>query len=141
MQRPRRATSRTQPSTSTGQSGAARARVLVLESDGLTRWSITTYLCRWFSVDTVDSLAAAHDHLAAQPFAALLLSDELSTRDVEALQAAARRNNPAVMTVRMVSGATDAVPAQRHTLQLEKPFELAKLARLLGISEPESSSR
>ena len=115
----------------------ARGRLLLLEPDELTRWSITTYLQRWFIVEAADSSAAAQRLVCHGSFSALVLSEQLTDEQILALQRAAAGRNPQVTMVRMVTGASEAGTGEPETVQLEKPFELAALAQLLGIPEQE----
>lgn len=115
----------------------ARGRLLLLEPDELTRWSITTYLQRWFIVEAADSSAAAQRLVRRGSFSALVLSEQLADEQVLALQRGAAERNPQVTTVRMITGASEVGTSGSETVQLEKPFELASLAQLLGIPEQE----
>jgi DNA-binding response OmpR family regulator len=117
-----------------------RGRLLLVEPDTLTRWSITTYLERWFVIDAADCPNAAEKLALKNDYAAIVLADQLPASSVSAIRQAARDQNPAVTTVRTVTAAAEPGPAEAETVQLEKPFELAALARLLGVPEPEIQS-
>jgi DNA-binding NtrC family response regulator len=112
-----------------------RGRVLLLEPDHLTRWSVTTYLCRWFAVETVESCEDAARLVLGEPFDALVLSDRVSDGEVADLQRSAADRNPGVKTVRTVTATSEPVAGQASMMQLEKPFQLARLAQLLGVAE------
>jgi|GEM_PF-1252573 DNA-binding NtrC family response regulator len=116
-----------------------RGRVLLLEPDHLTRWSITTYLCRWFAVETVESSEDAARLVSDEPFDALVLSDRVSDGEVATLHSFAAGQNPRVKTVRTVTAASEPTTAQTSLVQLEKPFQLAQLAQLLGVAQPDLS--
>jgi DNA-binding response OmpR family regulator len=113
---------------------AGRPRLLLLEPDNLTRWSIQTYLHPWFEVDAAESRETAGKLAARQPYSAIVLSDQLPTRAAEAIRRLARRRNPDLTMVQMVTGTRDPT-SDECIIQLEKPFKLAKLARLLGVAE------
>jgi hypothetical protein len=118
-----------------------RSRLLLLEAQELTRWSIATYLRRWYVVETPDSSAAARRLVQSAVYAALVLSDEFARSQLLLIQRIAAERNPALKTVYMVTGARDVTPLEGHTHQLEKPFELPSLARLLGVPQHELAAR
>lgn len=121
----------------TRETGTARARgrLLIVDPDPLTLWSLKTFLQRWFEVETAASAENAEHALAEHDFDALILSDELPAGVAAAIEHTARRSNPDLVTVRTVIGDTETIAGP--TLRLEKPFELAKLARLLGVAAQE----
>lgn len=116
-----------------------RRRLLLVEADALTRWSIQTYLGKWFAVDVAERGDVAV-LIAAAPPDAMLLSDDVSAEEAAALHATALARKAGVMTLRLITGATDAVRQDGAVRELEKPFALAQLARLLGIPEQEIPS-
>ena len=116
---------------------ARRGRLLLLEPNELTRWSITTYLERWFAVETAESSDVAARMVERSPFDALVLSEAISPQDVTRIQRMASRPGTAVKTVCTVTAASEPVTVESQTVQLEKPFELASLARLLGVADRE----
>jgi DNA-binding response OmpR family regulator len=120
---------------STPAQAGTQARVLVVEPDHLTLWSVATYLQRWFTVDTTNCGVEAEKLLRDHVFAALVVSDQLPRRTAETLVALARNNNPNGRAVLMVSSAANAESTPSCATRIEKPFELATLARLLGIGQ------
>lgn len=132
----RMASRRAKPATNSASS-VTRPRILLFEPDSLTRWSITTYLQRWFEVVAVESREQAENLSATRPLAALVLADSLPDATAAELQRRAGGHNPTVMTVRTIATTADSSPGGPHTFQLEKPFDLARLARLLGVPEAE----
>jgi len=119
----------------------SRARILLVETDELTRWSVATYLKPWFVVDVAESLTEAEAVVPHRSYAALVLSGALDPRRAAEVQHQAARQNPALMTVRTVTHAGELPPGEPRTVQIEKPFELASLARLLGVENTDTSSR
>jgi DNA-binding NtrC family response regulator len=116
---------------------ASRRRVLVVEPDALTQWSLRTYLAKWFLVRTANSVACAQQVLLTHPVDVLVVSDELPPDGLAALEQQAHSFNARVAVVWTV---TDSSRSRRPAPQvgcLEKPFELAQLARLLGVPEDE----
>lgn len=114
-----------------------RREVLVVEPDALTQWSLRMYLGRWFTVHSTNSAANALQVLLTHPVDILVVSDELPTAALATLEQHAHSFNAHVSVVRLV---TDSGARQRCAPCLgclEKPFELAALARLLGIPEDE----
>jgi hypothetical protein len=88
----------------------------------------------------VNSSAGAQRLAAQQTYVAAIVSDGLSAIQTAALGRLVAEHNSAATLVGMVAGPADGVAAGTYTVQLEKPFELSRLARLLGVSEREISS-
>lgn len=107
--------------------------LLLAEPDPLMRWSLATYLGRWFRVLQTDSPAAADHILDEQHVDAMVTSDHAPPRVTDALTAHAHRANPDVIVVRTVSMPAQAAPAPGEAMLLEKPFDLASLAGMLGV--------
>ena len=116
---------------------ASRGRILIVEPDPLTQWSLKTYLEKWFRVDITDSIARAQKVLDTRAVDALVVSEELSPADLAALERRAHRSNARVGIVRTVTDSSKPCRPGQHQGCLEKPFALARLARLLGIPEDE----
>jgi DNA-binding NtrC family response regulator len=116
---------------------ARRGQVLIVEPDPLTQWSLKMYLGRWFSVDSTSSIASARRILETRPVEALIVSDELPPTALVSLEQRAHSFNARVTIVRIVTDSSKMSHAGPHLGCLEKPFELAQLARLLGIPESE----
>jgi hypothetical protein len=115
-----------------------RGRLLIIEPDPLTRWSMSTYLKRWFEVVALDSVEAADQLHSAGSVAALIIADELPAEQSRFVEQQARRRNPDLITVHTVTEvAREAASPDEAERRLEKPFELASLARLLGVPEAE----
>jgi DNA-binding response OmpR family regulator len=110
---------------------------LIVEPDPLTQWSLKTYLQQWFSVESTDSASGAERILEAHRPDALIVSDDLSPTALAALEERVRGLNPRVAIVRTVTDPSRPLRPGEHAGCLEKPFELAQLARLLGIREGE----
>jgi len=115
--------------------GPVGGHVLVVEPDHLTMWSLAAYLRRWFAVDTTNCRVEAEKLLHDQTFAAVIVSDQLPARATESLLQLARRTNPQVRAVLLVTGVAEARALAACDARIEKPFELAALARLLGIED------
>lgn len=111
-----------------------RACILLCEPDELTKWSVSTYLQRWFDVQAASSPDDARARLEQHPCHAVIISDELRLHDIEEIERLARTRNPGVMTVRTVSSDVDLPHPDQRTIRLEKPFNLASLACALGIA-------
>lgn len=108
-------------------------RVLVVEPDHLTAWSLATFLQRWYEVETTNCTVTAEKFLRERAPVAIILSDQLPGPSAASLLQLAQRANPAVRAVLLVSREADPSAAPPGGLRLEKPFELTELARLLGI--------
>jgi len=99
---------------------------------------MSTYLKRWFEVMTADSADMAGGLLEGRTLEAVVLSGELSAEQSRSIEQRARHRNPDVITVRTVTDLADSDAALADGEKpLEKPFELAHLARLLGVPEAE----
>ncbi len=115
----------------------ARRRVLAVEPDPLTQWSLKTYLSKWFDVYATSSPDDARHTLETHPVDVLIVSDQLAAGVIATLEQHAHTFNTCVDIVRTVADAAQAstcCDTPRCTC-IEKPFELAQLARLLGIPE------
>ncbi|MEW6198976.1 MAG: hypothetical protein AB1601_09980 [Planctomycetota bacterium] len=112
-------------------------RLLLVEPDTLTAWSLSTYLRRWFDVHCTSASPAAQRRLRQQSMDAVLLSDQLPRRSVNALVQAARQANRDVRVIILVAAETEPATVPPGAARLEKPFELPDAARLLGVPETE----
>lgn len=101
----------------------------------LTQWSLRSYLGKWFSVDAADSVASAQAILdVLRRVDALIVSGELPSTALAALEQRATSRHPGIAIVRIATRSGKACQPSPHVACLEKPFELAQVARLLGIS-------
>lgn len=116
-------------------SGAGRGQVLIVEPDPLTQWSLRMYLGKWFAVDSANSITGAQQALETRPADALVVSDELPPDALTSLERQAHRLNARITIVRTVTDPSRPGRPGPHSGCLEKPFELAQLARLLGVPE------
>ncbi len=125
------------PGGPSGGTGPRHARhVLIVEPEELVRWSLVTYLAKWFDVLSTDTQASADRILDDQQIDAVVVSDDLSNRAAEAIAAHARSRNPTARVVRTVTSPPSNGPQEHDTPCLEKPFKLAEVASLLGVSDP-----
>ena len=125
---------------SPARAAGSRGRLLLVEPNDLTRWCLRTYLERWFTVEAVASSEGAAQRVGSGPLAALVLSDELPREESAALLKVLGHDGAPVTVVRMVTETSETTHADPRALQIEKPFELPSLARLLGITEGEISA-
>jgi hypothetical protein len=107
----------------------------VVEPENLVRWSLATYLARWFSVDCVDCTAKADRILEESPVDAIVVSDDLTGDAVRAIEARARSGNPNVRVVHTITHPSHEHEITPDTLRVEKPFALSQLASMLGVTE------
>lgn len=113
---------------------AIRSNVLVVEPDSLMRWSLVTYLSRWYRVFPADSAPSAEQTLRTQRIAAMVMSEELGLAECESLAVELRRNSPSARIVRVITSVREGASAD--TACLEKPFELSRLLDLLKERTP-----
>lgn len=104
--------------------------VLIVESQALLRWSLETYLTKWFEVFTAESEEEARHLLDERPMDILIVSDELSPEKMLAVEHRARQRNGEARIIAMVATAED-----RTDCYIEKPFDLSSLAKLLGVDD------
>jgi len=105
--------------------------VLIVEPEALLRWSLVTYLGRWFRVFAADSVSAADRLLDEQPIDAAVLSDDLPDGGADQIERHLRIRNPTPCVVRISTRPTTSSGTSQTTARLEKPFDLTTLANLL----------
>lgn len=113
-------------------------RVLLIEPNTLTAWSLSTYLRRWFEVHCTSASPAAQRLLRHETMSAVVLSDQLPRRSIESLARNARQANRDVRVVVLVAEETERRVTPPGAMRLEKPFELPDLARLLGVVDAQA---
>ena len=106
-----------------------------MEPEELVRWSLVTYLARWFVVDAVDSRAAADQIIDDRSVDAVVVSDDLSDDAIESIEARVRSRNPSARVICTVANPLRGKELGLGTERVEKPFELAKLATMLGAED------
>ena len=107
--------------------------LLVVEPERLLRWSLVTYLSRWFNVFPAESRVDADQLLDAERIDAVVVSDELEDGGADAIEQHAVQRNPVARVVHIVMSLRGDDPSADSARCIEKPFELGKLARLLGV--------
>ena len=108
-------------------------KLLIVDPDRLTRWSVEAYLSGIFDVLTAESLAAALEFLDHQAVEAVVVSDDLPDDGADTVEEQARAGNRCVTVVRTVSEPVRAHLAADPNVLLEKPFKLSVLADILGV--------
>ncbi len=119
--------------TGNGTTNRHAGNLLVVEPEALLRWSLVTYLGQWFEVLSAETKPAADRILDEHKVDAVVVSDELSDSTMQALEAHARSRNAATRVIRTVTTERAWPTLPKETRCIEKPFELAKLAELLGV--------
>ena len=125
------------PIGTAGSNGSPRGQILIVEPDPLTQWSLKTYLEKWFAVDVTGSAGSAERILETRAVDVLIVSDELPSSFLAALEERAHSFNAHVAIIRTITDARCACRPGPHLSCLEKPFELARLAGLLGVPAEE----
>lgn len=118
--------------------------LLIVEPEALLRWSLATFLSKWFDVFPTDSGKAALRILDDHGFDGAIISDQLAPADVPALTAQLQLRSPHATVVYTVTNAATGATENRVSLRIEKPFQLADLASLLGVGlrdEPVDSAQ
>ena len=126
---------RTRQATAPERQSRPLTCVLVVEPEDLVRWSLVTYLGKWFEVCSADCGCVAERILDDRKVDAVVLSDDLSDQAAEDVEAHARARNPAARVVRTVTGPPGEKASNGASPRLEKPFELSRLAVMLGVQE------
>ena len=109
--------------------------LLVVEPEPLLRWSLTTYLGKWFQVFAAESRSAADPVLQGHAIDAVILSDDLDGGDADELEKFVRSRKPSACVIRTISRPSRTSVGAPETICLEKPFELARLAGFLGVQD------
>ncbi|TWT40940.1 hypothetical protein RAS1_36280 [Phycisphaerae bacterium RAS1] len=128
-------------STNDAETPASRARasrVLILEPDALSRWSLSAYLRRWFDARVTASPEEAVALLGTFAVDALIVSDEVDADALRRIESIVRRRSPGAVMIRTVTHLSESPGDVAGWLELEKPFNLARLAELLGVAAPGS---
>ena len=113
--------------------------LLVVEPEALLRWSLATYLSKWFDVFPTDSREAALRILDDHRVDGAVISDQLAPGSAPAITARLQLRNPTATIVYTVTNAETSAAVDRVSHQIEKPFQLADLAALLGVGVPDDS--
>lgn len=109
--------------------------MLVVEPDPLTQWSLRMYLGKWFGIHATSSLDAARRVLETHPVDVLVVADELPAPALASLEESAHSFNACVRVVRTVARLDESRDPSASFDYIEKPFQLADVARLLGVPE------
>jgi len=112
------------------EKAAPHERLLVIEPDVLTRWSLTTYLGRWFNVFAVASVDEGMTFLASQTPDSAVLSDALDLAQLARFESVLREKNPSATIIRLVTNPVSGGIGFRSE-SIEKPFRLSDVARML----------
>ncbi len=112
-----------------------RRRLLVVEPDRLTRWSIKAYFDGVFDVGVAESAASVYKLLEECPADAIVVADDLPNGDADSVESHARSRNESVTIVRTMTAPTEAGTQVTGVSRIEKPFALSSLARLLGVEK------
>lgn len=118
-------------------------RLLVVEPEALLRWSLATYLSKWFDVFPTDSRVTALRILDDHRVDGAVISDQLAPGSAPAITSRLQLRNPSATIVYTVISAETSAVEDRVRLQIEKPFQLADLAALLGVGvrdDPQDSA-
>lgn len=124
------------PESGSQPSGSARLRLLLVEPDPLTAWSIQAFLARWFAVQVRAMAEQALAVLQNESVDWIVLSGDLPAEELLTLHDGACTVNPDVKCVLLDSG-VDEASLPLVGLRIEKPFQLADLALLLGVPAAE----
>lgn len=119
-----------------GTGGSSTRRLLVVEPEALLRWSLSTYLGRWFRVFAVESGAAANKILNRRKVDAAVVSDDLPNHEADVVESRVRAANTQARVIRTASSPIESCPPNSAAGRIEKPFKLSELARLLSDAAP-----
>lgn len=121
--------------TGDAASGWPAKHLLIVEPEALVRWSVGKYLARWFIVHSVESRADADRVLDERPVDVVIVSDDPRDRMAKEIETHARSRNPSVRVVRTVTHSSHDKDSTSGAPLVEKPFDLAKLADMLGVTD------
>ncbi len=116
-----------------GPGRVARRQILAVEPDPLTQWSLKMYLSKWFDVYATGSIVDAQHVLENHAVDVLIVSEELPPTALASLETHAHNFNACVEVIRTVADPSKPRKCIPHVTYLEKPFELAHLAQMLGV--------
>lgn len=100
-----------------------------------------TYLAKWFSVYSTTTKAAADRVLDSVIVEAVVVSEDLPESAAEEIEARAKARNPNVVVVRTITGPSRGPQRNCPVVFLEKPFDLSRLAELLGVPNAKHNAR
>lgn len=109
-------------------------KLLIVEPDPLLRWSLVTYLSRWFQVIPADSSDQANFILDQYLIDALVVNDDHINHLADHIEHHARQRNAQTRIVRTVMNFPKSTVRNQHCSYIEKPFNLSGLAHLLGVN-------
>lgn len=129
---------RSRPKSTAVRPQRVRARLLIVEPDHLTMWSLAEYLRRWFTVETTHCSVEAEKLLRDHAVAALIVSDQLPGKTAETLAGLAQQASPPARVILMATADADTPGAAWWHARVEKPFDLPHVACLLGVADAET---
>ncbi len=106
-------------------------RLLIVEPDRLTAWSLKLYFQKEYDIVQTDSVSGASDCIKSGCADVVLLSDNLLDPDLQDIDDQITHANPHALIVQMTTRSSDAVLEGDTRVTIEKPFELAALGRIL----------
>ncbi len=109
-----------------------RRRLMVVEPDRLTRWSVARFLGEVFDVVEADSSYSAIKMLDESPADAIVVADDLPEDGAGTVESCARSRNRNVQVIRTFTPPMGAGKEPAKSVWLEKPFKLSALAKLLS---------
>lgn len=101
---------------------------------------MVTYLAKWFSVYSTTTKAAADRVLDSVSVEAVVVSEDLPESAAEEIEAHAKARNPKVIVIRTITGPPRGSQRRCPVVCLEKPFDLSRLAELLGVHDAKRSA-
>lgn len=107
-------------------------RLLVVDADRLTRWSVESYLSDAFVVESAATVEDASRRLTEGRYDAVVVAEDLGAGGASEVEHLARERNAEVTVVRTVVEPCRGREESGVT-RLEKPFDLARLAAMLGV--------
>ena len=120
------------------QTPGVRPVVLLADRDSLLRWSVLRYLRSVCDVHAVESGQALLDQLCAGAVDAVVISQEFPDQAFRRLMEFRSQDCPELKIIRLVT--LPSGDRMDDVTDLEKPFALRRLAELLGVAVPASSS-
>jgi len=119
-----------------GPGREAQRKLLVVEPEALLRWSLSTYLSRWFRVFAVESSTAADRVLNRRRIDAAVVSEDLPNHEADVVETHVRNANTQARIIRTASSPIEGRSEGAAVGRIEKPFKLSELASLLSAPMP-----
>ncbi len=106
-------------------------KLLIVEPDELTAWSLKSYFQKDYDILQVRSAAEAADQMKCWHPDAAMVSDNLPDVQIEDVEHEILTDNPDALIIEMTTIGEHSETHLANRVTVEKPFELAELRKIL----------